>query len=264
MKRYSFDRRPTRVRCLHRGFTVVELLVVIAIISMILAILLPSLSAARRASWTTACKSNLRELARAWSEYCNQNSDHFLQDVNTHINYGGKQGITQPTYGPDIAKPLNAQLNQPLVTTAGIDVFRCPLDVGNKSRKPSCYDYYGTSYMTNVFLVGQDQLPANPFDACYSLMQKVNKRMKRLTRARVSVSHADVPLIGDFGFIASWDKAESASFDWHAKPAKHNIAFLDGHVDFIQMQKGMHVTNDYCLIPFDDLADEAKACQQAP
>jgi prepilin-type N-terminal cleavage/methylation domain-containing protein len=55
------------------GFTLVELLVVIGIIAVLVALLLPAMSAARERARRTACLNNVRQLAAATLIYLNEN-----------------------------------------------------------------------------------------------------------------------------------------------------------------------------------------------
>ncbi|MBN2182723.1 MAG: type II secretion system protein [Sedimentisphaerales bacterium] len=61
-----------------KGFTLIELLVVISSISLLLAILMPALSAAKSEARALVCKSNLHQLLLAGIGYATENGDAYV------------------------------------------------------------------------------------------------------------------------------------------------------------------------------------------
>jgi prepilin-type N-terminal cleavage/methylation domain-containing protein/prepilin-type processing-associated H-X9-DG protein len=239
------------------AFTLIELLVVIAIIAALVAILLPSLSAARRLGMRTKCQSNLHDLSSAWQMYLGDNSDQFLHGMNANVNYGGKGGAISVYRKP---KPLNQYVNINLETTEA-PLFHCPSDAGSQTIADTHYDHFGTSYSPNLLLIGRFPVNVVPGDPCAAVLHTANTLLPDLTSTRCA-DPTRLVLLGDFGWVYDWDINDTINQSWrHGENRTHNVAFLDGHVAFQPIKKGKYVTSAYLVMPLAGLLSDCVACQ---
>jgi len=247
------------------GFTLIELLVVVAMIALLLAISVASLPAARTLAKRIGCQSNLRQTARAWNMYLDGNDGYFYQDVNANLKYGGWKGVVN--WFPRV---LNPYVNLPveLETPDRAKVFCCPGDRGGvpgARMQQKAYTYLGTSYQTNVFLVGQDQCGAFS-ERTQKLDAEISARLANLNCSRVS-RPSSLLLIGDYGWFNQWlpcpplYKELKQLAEWHGRANSHAMAFLDEHAAFLEIQKGLYLTDEYNVLPFEELYDLARDVQ---
>jgi prepilin-type N-terminal cleavage/methylation domain-containing protein len=105
-----------------RAFTLIELLVVIAIIAILAAILFPVFAQAREAARSTACLSNMRQIATGVQMY--------VQDYDETLFFrsGGDSALTRA----NVATSGNALKwwNQVMPYIRNGNLFRCPSDGG--------------------------------------------------------------------------------------------------------------------------------------
>lgn len=257
-----------------KGFTLIEVLVVIAIIAVLLAILVPVLRKARALSGCIVCQSKLREISAAWYMYLNENDFRFYQRVNANLNYGGWRGIKGQAGNPASPwppyRPLNpyVQLPTDLVSEDGAEVFLCPVDRGGFSGalvREKVYRVAGTSYQTNIFLIGQDSCGAFSSHT-KELDMLISKRLHNMTSLR-ACKPSLLLLIGDYGWINQWQPKPfpvpewKALAEWHGREDWYNLAYLDGHTSFLEIQKGFYVTDEYSVLPFAELYGLARQVQ---
>lgn len=88
------DRLHSLQRATRKGFTLVELLVVIAIIAVLISMLLPTLTKARRAAQQAVCLSNLRQISLAVLNYSSINQGRIPLYDNVTYN-----GVTDSVHG---------------------------------------------------------------------------------------------------------------------------------------------------------------------
>ena len=132
--------RPSRSR---HGFTLIELLVVISIIALLISILLPTLSAARRAAKNSQCASNLRQLGIATVAYAGEFKDYLpvLNKTTTPYRF---TSLIDARY---IYSTSNGLVNFGSLLAAGLlttpDVLYCPRwdDKSSPTFRRSNYDF---------------------------------------------------------------------------------------------------------------------------
>ena len=120
------------------AFTLIELLVVMAIISVLAALLLPTLGRAKEAGRATACISNLRQVGLALQLYVDDNNNRL--PVMRDRAAGTNSVVTNGLPGADMV--LSNQLGN-------VNVLRCPSD------REGIFEKTGSSYSWNSLLNGQ-------------------------------------------------------------------------------------------------------------
>jgi prepilin-type N-terminal cleavage/methylation domain-containing protein len=264
------------------GFTLIELLVVIATIAVLLAILMPALRRAKALAQGVACRANLKQLATAWNLYLDDNEGYFYQGVNANLNYGGWQGQEEQAKQGAVPRPLNKYLGLPevLETEDSAKVFRCPGDRGGIANPNVLYEkvfrYFGTSYQTNIFLIGQNACGTFSTDrSTAELDAAISARLTEVNRSEIG-NPARILLIGDYGWINQWMPAQhpleryegilnqkglKELAEWHGRVDCYNMAFLDSHAQLLNIRKGFYVTDEYSVLPFEELNDLAYEVQ---
>jgi prepilin-type processing-associated H-X9-DG protein len=131
------------------AFTLVELLTVIGIIAVLVALLLPALSTARRAAQVTQCASNLRQINTALINYANEWKGAFPPNSAPIEAYWFNQSA--------IGRYLPSPIKMPDQTVAG-GVLLCPADLEGAIRSYSM-NVFASSYVSDFVNASMNATP---------------------------------------------------------------------------------------------------------
>jgi len=171
-----------------RAFTLIELLVVIAVIALLMGILMPALSAARKQAAAMACQSNVKQIALAMNLYALDNEGKTMPFSHKAGEYWFHQ----------LAPFLSAKeyKNDPEGFKEQMKVAFCPT-----ARKRINADAFGTATTAWRFMEGEGSYGLNlwllPENTLYP--EEKASHFKKYTDAS-----SDVPMLGDSVWVGSW------------------------------------------------------------
>jgi prepilin-type N-terminal cleavage/methylation domain-containing protein len=145
-----------------RGFTLIELLVVIAVIAILMAILVPVLSSAKKQATMARCLANHRNLLSGWIMYADDNDGMLISngacyDTATDNSpwvhrpkdvTGNSLGSPAPPTITDADRHRGIQLGTLWMYIKNVDAYRCPGDNRRSTRRAprDCFRSYSISY----------------------------------------------------------------------------------------------------------------------
>jgi len=129
-----------------RGFSLVELLVALSIITLLVAVLLPALSAARSLARRMGCASNVRQVTQAMHVYATENEGYWPYAVRTGSGQSDPISFDEalrPYLGRDVPPQSQMKASNGLPSASGHPVFVCPSDPTRGQWQP---DFANRSY----------------------------------------------------------------------------------------------------------------------
>ncbi len=261
-----------------KGFTLIELLVVIAVISLLMALLIPVLRAAREQGQRAVCLSNLRQLTLAWTAYATEHDGKLVDGSPFHTHISGRSGengfIEVKGWAGRAFLPRNSRHRAVLLEhpdkgalwpwIKDVDVYRCARG------RPGHALTYSTVISANGAGAEGTFIPYSGGRELNRLGIRVGATVLRLTRLTDIVSpgasqravfmdYGQMPGGNDFYVYYLYPR-----WNWHSAPPIHHnngmtISMADGHAEYWKWKGRETVSFPRELMPHAHLFNEVFA-----
>jgi prepilin-type N-terminal cleavage/methylation domain-containing protein/prepilin-type processing-associated H-X9-DG protein len=212
-----------------KGFSLVELLVVIGIITILIGLLLPTITRARKQANSVACQSNLRQIGIILLTYVNENKG-WLFPVGPLDIASGTYGTYGTNFPPDGRWPMHVlgfQIHAP-----------DPLPYNPASYNEATYDpihFNAKPFTPAVMLCPSDEEPMEAHS--YVLNQHLaDERIRAGSHNFGGLTSDQVIVMGEKKSTERDYYMEKSEFDRVVESYRHglqlgsNYLYLDGHV----------------------------------
>lgn len=200
-----------------KGFTLIELLVVLGVIAVLVGILLPALSAARRSARSIACLSQMRQIGMATTLYAHDHQDKLPRSSHSALAHGvmpwgyalspylGQGRYTGP--GPEWDRLFNG-------------FYRCPED-----ERPDVWSY-GKSVWFELTAGETGEIDGVAASPTYPTIPSVPR-----PSATVIYGELGTASMGDHIMAHFWYLGGKPEVDADRHGSTSNYVFVDGHAE---------------------------------
>jgi prepilin-type N-terminal cleavage/methylation domain-containing protein/prepilin-type processing-associated H-X9-DG protein len=202
-------------RAARPAFTLIELLVVIAVIAILLGLLSPSLAAARKRGYSTACMNNLKQMSAAIQMYLNEHEDEI----------SGLSGIF-PAWTDTSSTQAWTKLIYPYVKTT-----RVYLDPGRPGSLPEIPIHYYLNLLPSYVEAGGNPSNGTPFGAFLLKSKSISNPAAFVLLSDdlwIQGLQQDIDPTNETGDKSGFTGGNKTYPPYHM--GRVNVAFADGHV----------------------------------
>jgi prepilin-type N-terminal cleavage/methylation domain-containing protein len=239
------------------GFTLVELLVVVAIIAVLISLLMPSLANAKKQAQSTACLSNLRQMAIGTNSYCADFQDAAPAWGFSTIGSGTPTGFNPVTdfWTVTLAPYVGASQfawngptqAQSTLYQAMVKCYFCPLN-DRVDMSNSWYEQYPWTYALSALSSCPDAYAVYQHQGKYGYLKsnKVSGSGFVLFVDCVPGDRCGYPWYagGSSGYNDSYQMLAFRHGQTGTPSAKINVDFLDGHAETLKGPDYLATTPD--------------------